>query len=111
MKPLLVAIVLLSAVPAFAQMGIEVTPGVTFYGGPNGGTMGVETMPGVRYFSGEVEGSAMTITPGVTDYNLRPAQGDRFSREVGESAVQFSRDLDRQRAQNARDRRGWGDGR
>lgn len=111
MKTLLLAAVFLSAAPAFAQLGIEVTPGVTFYGGPNGGTVGVETMPGVRFYSGEVEGSAMTIMPGVTDYNLRPAQGDRFSREVGESAVQFSRDLDRQRAQDARDRRGWGEGR
>lgn len=112
MQTLLITAVLLSAVTVHAQMGIEVTPGVTFYGGQNGGTIGVETMPGVRYFSGEVSGSAIEIMPGVTHYNLRPsAYEDRFSRDTAEQTYELSQDLDRQRAQNARGRRGWGAGR
>lgn len=106
MKTLLLSVALFAASPAFAQMGIEVTPGVTFYGGPNGGTVGVEITPGVRHFSGEVSGSAIEIMPGVTSYNLQPSYDeDRFSRD--NSLEQLSRDTQQNRARLAEEHTRW----
>ena len=69
---LLSCLLIFSALPALAQMATEITPGVTWYGSPNGGTtLGVEVVPGLRQYSGEVTGSSTTLFPGVTNYSLR----------------------------------------
>ena len=69
-------VVALSAIlcgSAHAQMATDIMPGVTYYGGVNGGTMGVDIMPGYRQYSGEVQGHSVEVMPGVRSYSLQPS--------------------------------------
>ena len=65
-----------------AQMATEIMPGVTYYGGTDGGTMGVEIMPGYRQYSGDVQGHSVEVMPGVRSYSLQPS--DSYTSMWGE---------------------------
>jgi hypothetical protein len=98
MKTLLLTVaLLLLAFPALAQMATETTPGVTWYGSPNGGTtLGVETIPGVRFYSGEVTGSSVTLAPGITNYSLQSGSWeDQLMRDV-QADLAYRRALDQE---------------
>jgi len=90
----LLALLLLCPTLSFAQLAVEMSPGVTLY---NGDTYGIELSPGVTQFSGAVNGLTIQIAPGITQYNLqsRPRQSfQEFADELLQSAV---RDFDSQR--------------
>jgi len=112
---LLSCLLIFSALPAFAQMATEITPGVTFYGSPNDGTtLGVEVIPGLRQYSGDVTGSSPTLLPGVTNYSLqsgnwedqllRDVQADLAYRRALEQASRID-DLQQQLDRERRSRR------
>ncbi len=69
-----------------AQTATEIMPGVTRYGGENGGTLGVEIMPGYRQYRGEINGNSVELMPGSRLYQLRPpdpSRSRRDDREIG----------------------------
>ncbi len=103
---------LLFPLPAVAEQGYALMPGMESIPGPHGGTFGVETLPGVRYYQGEIEGSAIEIAPGVQSYNLRPSATDEVIRRSEESSRANERafsDLERSRNQLHRDHQNFMD--
>lgn len=83
-----------------AQTATEIMPGVTYYGGADGGSIGVELIPGYRQYRGEIEGSSVETMPGARYYNVRPSDPYRDRQDRG--MAQFLDSLYRQ--QDASDR-------
>jgi len=85
-------LMLLLLVPslAFAELAVEIIPGVTHYGGH---TSSVEIIPGVKQFSGAYEGTVTELAPGITSYNLRPRYPERCAQPYVPPSIDRRPDL------------------
>lgn len=72
MKKLLGALILVPSL-AWAEVAVELVPGVVQYGNH---TTSVELVPGYRQYSGEMRGYSTELVPGVQHYQLTPR--DRY---------------------------------